>query len=69
MSDTFTILKDTFGKQGCDKKVDGLTVIVDGKLKEVFDTILNTTDKYDNYTDLLSEIMVKGINSIMHELK
>lgn len=38
--DTFTIMKDMFGKKGSEEQVEGLTLIIDGKLKEVFDTII-----------------------------
>lgn len=37
MSSSFTIMKDTFGKKDNDEKVEGLTVIVDGTLKDMFD--------------------------------
>ncbi|BCN32367.1 hypothetical protein [Anaeromicropila herbilytica] len=65
---SFTIIKDTFGKEGSDETVEGLTVIIDGKIKEVFDTILRKCPNYNSYTDLMSEIIVNGINKIIDDI-
>lgn len=66
-NETFTIIRDTFGKQGSDEIVEGLTIMIDGKLKEIFDIIINKTDKYENYTSLLSDVILNGINKIIEE--
>lgn len=66
---TITIIKDTFGKTGSEEKVEGLTLIVDGKMKEVFDTIITKSDKYKNYTDVLSDVVIQGVNTIINGLK
>lgn len=68
-SDTFTIMKDMFGKQGSEEQVEGLTLIIDGKLKDVFDTIIAKSDEYKNYTDVLSSVIVHGVSRIIEELK
>lgn len=67
--ETFTIIKDTFGKQGSNQEVEGLTLIIDGKLKEVFDTILCKTDRFEDYTSIMSEVVLNGINKIIDDLK
>ncbi len=66
---SFTIMKDTFGKKDSDEKVEGLTVIVDGKLKDMFDKIIRESERYNNYTDVLSMVILKGINEIIEEIK
>ena len=65
--DTFTIMRETFGKQGSDETVEGLTIIIDGKLKEMFDIIINKTGKYEDYTGLMSNVILNGINKIIEE--
>lgn len=67
-NNTFTIIKDTFGKKDSDETVDGLTVIVDGKLKDIFDTIIMKSNKYDNYTSILTDVILHGINKVIGEL-
>ncbi|MEC0303036.1 hypothetical protein [Terribacillus saccharophilus] len=63
--ETFTIMKDTFGKKGTEEQVEGLTLIIDGKLKEVFDTIIERSDEYKTYTDVLSNVIIYGVNEII----
>lgn len=67
--DTFTIMKDMFGKKGSDEQVEGLTLIIDGKLKDVFDTIIAKSDDYTNYTDVLSSVIVHGVTGMIDKLK
>lgn len=55
--------------KGVNQEVEGLTLIIDGKLKEVFDTILCKTDKFKDYTSLMSEVVLHGINKIIDDLK
>lgn len=66
--ETFTILRDTFGKKGSEEQVEGLTLIIDGKLKEVFDIIISKSDNYDSYTDVLTNALAYGLNDIRSEI-
>ncbi|PAF23098.1 hypothetical protein CHH49_00620 [Terribacillus saccharophilus] len=68
-TETFTIMKDTFGKKGTEEQVEGLTLIIDGKLKEVFDTIIERSDEYKTYTDVLSNVIIYGVNEIIDKSK
>jgi len=60
-------MRDTFGKQGSEATVEGLTIIIDGKLKEMFDVIIYKTGKYSDYTSLMSDVILNGINKIIDE--
>lgn len=66
-NETFTIMRETFGKQGSDETVEGLTIIIDGKLKEMLDIIINKKVEYKDYTDLMSDVILNGINKIIEE--
>ncbi len=65
---TFTIIRDTFGKQGSDETIEGLTIIIDGKIKEVFDAILCRSSQYSSYTELLSDVIVNGVSKIIDDI-
>lgn len=67
--ETFTIIKDKFGKKGSEEQMEGLTLIIDGKLKEVFDTIIEKSADFENYTDVLSSVIVHGVNEIISKLQ
>ena len=67
MSDNkLIILNETFGKEGSDQKVEGLTLIVDGQIKTTFDAIKMKKD-YSNYNEVLRDIVFVGLESILRE--
>ena len=67
MSDNkLIILNETFGKEGSDQKVEGLTLIVDGQSKTAFDAIKMKKD-YSNYNEVLRDIVFVGLESILRE--
>ncbi len=66
---TFTIIKDSFSKEGTDEIVEGLTIIIDGKLKQMFDIIINEHSKYIGYSELMSDVILLGINKIIEKDK
>ena len=49
MSDNkLVILNETFGKEGSDEKVEGLTLIIDGQIKVAFEAI-KAGRNYESY--------------------
>lgn len=68
MSDNkMTLITEEFENDTTGKKVEGITVIVDGKLKEVMDLILLKNDNYANYTEVIKDALFKGINELIKE--
>lgn len=64
-----TLITEEFENDTTGKKVEGITVIVDGKLKEVMDLILLKNDNYANYTEVIKDALFKGINELIKECK
>lgn len=58
------IMKDIFKKHGQDKDIIGLTIIIDGTIQKAFDIIQNER-AYDSYEEVLRDIIIEGINSIV----
>lgn len=44
-----TLINEKFKASNSTQEVDGISVIIDGKLKEVFDVIIQKYDKYHDY--------------------
>ena len=63
-SNKLIIMKDTFKKEGQDKEITGLTVMIDGVIQQVFDKIKNDRE-YDSYDEVLRDIIFEGINTIV----
>lgn len=71
MSDknTVTMLSEEFENDKTGEKVEGITIIVEGKLKEVLDLIKIRNKNYNNYTEILRDALFEGINNLTNKSK
>lgn len=68
-NNTVTILNEEFENDKTGEKVQGITIIVDGKLKEVVDLLMKNNPSYKNYTEIVRDAFFYGINSMIVECK
>ena len=68
-NNTVTILNEEFENDKTGEKVQGITIIVDGKLKEVLDLLMKNNPDYKNYTEIVRDAFFDGINSMIREYK
>ena len=68
-NNTVTILNEEFENDKTGEKVQGITIIVEGKLKEVLDLIMKNNPNYKNYTEIVRDAFFNGINSMIREHK
>ena len=68
-NNTVTILNEEFENDKTGEKVQGITIIVDGKLKEVMDLLMKNNPSYKNYTEIVRDAFFNGINSMIVECK
>lgn len=68
-NNTVTILNEEFENDKTGEKVQGITIIVDGKLKEVLDLLMKNNHDYKNYTEIVRDAFFNGINSMIREHK
>ncbi len=59
-----TILNEEFENDKSGEKVQGITIIIDGKLKEVVDLLMQNNPNYKNYTEIVRDAFFQGINSM-----
>ena len=68
MDNKITMMRETFTNDKTGEDVDGITIIIDGVLKQVLDKIISeNNDKYTDYTTLLQDALMKGINDIIKQ--
>lgn len=60
-----TLINEEFENELTGEKVQGVTIIIDGKIKLIMDDILNKSPFLNSYVDLLKEVLIKGINAII----
>ena len=68
-NNTVTILNEEFENDKTGEKVQGITIIVEGKLKEVIDLLMKNNPDYKNYTEIVRDAFFNGINSMIREHK
>ena len=68
-NNTVTILNEEFENDKTGEKVQEITIIVEGKLKEVLDLLMKNNPNYKNYTEIVRDAFFNGINSMIREHK
>lgn len=63
-SDTVTFLKEEYESDKTGEKVQGVTIIVDGKLKEAFDILIKKKN-YNDYTEIVRDSLFEGFNVLV----
>jgi len=67
-SSNLVIMKDSFKKEGEDKEIIGLTVMIEGVIQKVFEKIKDDRE-YNSYDEVLRDIIFEGINAIAQKGK
>ena len=63
-----TIINENFENEKTGETVQGITIVIDGKLKEVVDLLIKKNPHYKNYTEIVRDALFKGINEIILEI-
>lgn len=64
VENSLIIIHDVFEKEGSEEEIEGLTIIVDGVIKQIFDKV-KAGREYDNYEKVLRDVIVEGVDTIM----
>ncbi|CBI44587.1 hypothetical protein predicted by Glimmer/Critica [Bacillus amyloliquefaciens DSM 7] len=62
--DSLVILNENFKKEGSEEEIEGLTIMIDGVIKQVFNKIKYERN-YNNNNEVMRDIIFEGINSIV----
>ena len=66
-NNTITLFSEEFENEKTGETVQGITVIVDGKIKDVMDRFLYGGSDYKNYTEIVRDVLIKGFNVLITE--
>ena len=67
MKKTIAIISEEFEHENTGETVEGITIMVDGILKEFIDVIKNKNSEYRSNTDLIEDALMKGLQKITEE--
>ena len=68
MKNFITFINEEFENEQTGEKVEGITILVDGALKQVLDIIKKENQSYNNNLSVLQDAMLKGLEQIKQEI-
>ena len=69
MDNKMRIMSEEFENTNTGEKVTGITVMIDGKLKQVLDVMIKKSGGEKSYLEMLQEVLVMGIDEYIKRLK
>ena len=69
MDNKMRIMSEEFENTNTGEKVTGITAMIDGKLKQVFDVMIKKSGGEKSYLEMLQEVLVMGIDEYIKRLK
>ena len=69
MDNKMRIMSEEFENTTTGEKVTGVTVMIDGKLKQVFDIMIKKSGNNKSYLEMLQEVLVLGIDEYINKLR
>lgn len=66
--DSLVILNENFKKEGSEEEIEGLIIMIDGVIKQVFNKIKYERN-YNNNNEVMRDIIFEGINSIVKKFQ
>lgn len=69
MANKITLMSEKFEIEQTGEEVEGITIIVDGVLKQFLDIIKSKEPKYENNLVVIQEALMKGLESIRSDIK
>lgn len=68
-TDKITMLNEEFENEQTGEKVPGVTVIIDGKLKQIMDILIARNEEYNSYMEIMRDALFNGLGQIMQNTK
>lgn len=68
MKKTISIMTEEFENEKTGEKVEGITIMVDGILREFFDILKERNHKYDDNVSIVQDALMKGLERLKNDL-
>ena len=69
MSNKITMMSEEFLNEQTGQKVEGITIIVDGVLKQFIEIIQAKSPEYQSSFSVVQDALMKGLNTIKNEIE
>ena len=68
MKKTISIITEEFENEKTGERVEGITIMVDGAIKELFDKIKREKKEYSNNVSIVQDALMKGLEEIKNTI-
>ena len=68
MKKTISIITEEFENEKTGERVEGITIMVDGAIKELFDIIKREKKEYSNNVSIVQDALMKGLEEIKNTI-
>lgn len=68
MKKTISIITEEFENEKTEERVEGITIMVDGAIKELFDIIKREKKEYSNNVSIVQDALMKGLEEIKNTI-
>ena len=68
MKKTISIMTEEFKNEKTGERVEGITIMVDGVIKELFDIIKREKKEYSNNISIVQDALMKGLEEIKNTI-
>ena len=68
MKKTISIMTEEFENEKTGERVEGITIMVDGAIKELFDIINLEKKEYSNNVSIVQDALMKGLEEIKNTI-
>lgn len=64
-----SIISEKFENEKTGEQVEGITIMIDGKLKDMLDIIIQREGNYSDYKEVMRDVLFSGINNYVEKYK
>ncbi|WP_143318536.1 hypothetical protein [Clostridium sp. HBUAS56017] len=68
MKKTISIMSEEFENEKTGEKVEGITIMVDGILKNFFDILKERNPQYNDNVSIVQDALMKGLEMLKNEI-
>ncbi len=68
MKKTISIMTEEFENEKTGERVEGITIMVDGAIKELFDIIKREKVEYESNASIVQDALMKGLEQIKNTI-
>ena len=68
MDNKISIISDQFQNESGSETVEGITIIINGKLKQIMDVLRENNEQYESNIDVVHDAFLRGLDDIRKDM-